>query len=276
VISVIIPASNEQGYIGPCLERILMSDDPDSPVQVVVIANGCTDGTVEEAKSLAASFTARGWELDVLELREGSKIAALNAGDRAARYGSRVYVDADIHVSPRLIADLNAVLNVGKPVFASGRPSIRRAHTFVSERYARFWERLPFMAQGVPGCGVYAVNAAARKRWGEFPNVVADDSFVRHHFRDEEMVGVESSYSWPITEGFANLVRVRRRQDAGLNEIRHLYPDLATRMSPTSPTFRQKCQLLFKDPIGFSIYSAVAVAVHLPIFKNKKRWQRGR
>jgi len=87
---------------------------------------------------------------------------------------------------------------------------------------------------------------------------------------------VSATYSWPITEGFANLVRVRRRQDQGLEQIRQKLPDLAGRMERTSPDKVEKFRLFFKDPLGFVIYSCVAVTVRLPLFRNRSDWERGR
>lgn len=277
MISVVIPANNEEGYIGPCLDLLAQSDPPaDGPVQVVVAANGCTDGTVAEARARGAAYAARGWQLDVLDLEQGGKVRALNASEQAVRYDKRVYIDADIHVTAPLIAQLAAALDRPEPAYAGGRPQIRPARSFASERYARFWEKLPFMASGVPGCGVFGVNGPGRARWGAFPEVIADDTFVRYNFAAEEMHGVPATYSWPITEGFANLVRVRRRQDEGLREIRRRWPGLAARMAPTAPDFARKRDLFLRDPVGFAIYSAVAVAVRLPVFRNRGRWDRGR
>ena len=132
------------------------------------------------------------------------------------------------------------------------------------------------MAHGVPGCGVYGVNAAGRSRWKAFPQVIADDTFVRYNFAPDEMHGVPATYSWPITEGFANLVRVRRRQDEGLAEIRTRWPDLAARMERTAPDSAEKLKLFLRDPVGFVIYSAVAVTVRTPFFRNTSGWHRGR
>ena len=279
MITVIIPAHDEEGYIGTCLALVLKSEVPPGetdPLQVVVVANGCSDGTVAEASALIPDFARKGWQLDVLDLKEGGKLNALNAGDRAARHDKRVYIDADIHITAPLIAQLAEALDRPEPAYAGGRPQIRRARTFVSERYARFWEKLPFMAGGVPGCGVYAVNGAGRARWGEFPQIIADDTFVRYHFAPHEMHGVPATYSWPITEGFANLVRVRRRQDQGLAQMRRKFPELADRMERTAPDGSQKLRLFFADPLGFVIYAAVAVTVHLPLFRNRSGWDRGR
>ena len=277
MISVIIPANNEEGYIGTCLDLILQSTGlDDAAVQVIVVANGCSDGTVAEARALISRYADKGWQLDVMDLAQGGKVHALNACDAFVAHDKRVYIDADIHVSPELIGQLARALDRSRPTYAGGRPGIRKARSFISERYARFWEKLPFMASGVPGCGVYGVNAAGRSRWDTIPEVIADDSFVRYHFAPEEMLGVPATYTWPITEGFANLVRVRRRQDQGLEEIRRLLPDLARRMEPTMPDTAQKLRLFLQDPIGFVIYASVAVTVRLPLFRNRSAWERGR
>lgn len=276
MLSIIIPANNEEGYIGTCLTHLLASEGPGGPVQVIVVANGCSDDTVGEAKAKSDEFSKRGWRLDVLDLPKGGKIRALNAGDRVAIYHQRIYLDADIVPAPQLIAALAKELDRAEPSFAGGTLQIPSARSFVSRRYARFWLRLPFFAEHVHGCGVYAVNAAGRARWEDFPSVIADDGFTRLQFEPHEMYGAEATYSWPITEGFANLVRVRRRQDEGSAEIRRLYPELAARAEPTAPSFGKKIRLAMRDPIGFAIYSAVAIAVRFPVFKTQSRWYRGR
>jgi glycosyltransferase involved in cell wall biosynthesis len=279
VISVIIPANNEEDYIGACLSRILASDPAQEgapPVQVIVVANGCTDLTVAEATAKKPEFEARGWQLDVLDLDQGSKVLALNAGDAAAIYPGRVYIDADVHVSSGLITGLIRALDRSEPAYACGSPGIRPAQSHFSERYARFWEKLPFMTTGAPGCGVYGVNGAGRARWGEFPPVIADDTFVRYQFSAPERHRVDAAFTWPITEGFSNLVQVRRRQDLGLEEIRRLLPDRAATTERTSPGLRQKLSLLMRDPVGFSCYVAVALAVKTPFWRNRTGWHRGR
>lgn len=278
MISILIPANNEEAYIRDCLGSLLVSDPlPEAAsAEVIVMANGCTDATVARAQALAPDFAAKGWAFKVLDLTEGSKIGALNAGDAAAAYDKRLYLDADIRVDTGLVAQLAQILEADAPIYASGQIRVPRARSFLSDRYARFWQKLPFIAKGVPGCGVFALNAPARARWEAFPQVISDDSFVRFHFAAHEMHAVPAGFEWPITEGFANLVRVRRRQNEGLAEIERLYPELAAKMEPTTPSSREKIALFLRDPIGFTIYAAVAVAVHLPVFRNRSAWDRGR
>lgn len=279
MLSVIVPAHNEQDYIGVCLQNILQSVFPEErsgPVQVVVVANGCRDKTAAKARILMPDFECRAWQLDVLELEEGGKPKALNAGDDAALYDKRIYIDADIRVTQELLAQLAEALDCHEPVYASGQLTVPPARSFFSRRYARFWVRLPFISKSVPGCGVYAVNRTARARWDMFPEIISDDGFVRYHFTPDEMRRVPGVYEWPITEGLASLVRVRRRQNEGMAEIERLYPHLPAKAAPTAPDTKEKLRLFIKDPLGFVIYSAVAVAVRLPVFRNRSGWDRGR
>lgn len=281
MITLIIPAYNEEGYIGPCLRMLLGSVAPElggtpQPVEVIVVANGCHDGTVAEAEAEQPAYGERGWVLRVLDLAEGSKTRAMNAGSAAARFPLQVFIDADIHVTPGLVAALAGALNRREPCYASGRPSIRRSSNWVSRQYARFWQRLPFMATGVPGCGVYGVNAAGRARWDQVPEVISDDIYIRNHFTPNEMISVPDGYSWPIADGFARLVRVRRRQNEGLEELRQKFPDLTAQRERTSPDGLHKLALLLRDPLGFAVYALVALAVHTPLFANRTRWERGR
>lgn len=280
MISVIVPAHNEEKYIVSCLSCLLESSnfaaEPGAPLQVIVAANACTDQTVSKAKALAPAFAQKGWRLDVLDLEQGGKPGALNAADSAALYETRAYIDADIEVSPDLLGQLVRVLDRPDAAYASGVPKVPVAASFVSDRYARFWQRLPFVTRDVPGFGVYCVNAAGRARWTDFPDIISDDSFVRHLFRAEERHRVPARYHWPITEGFVNLVRVRRRQDEGLLELRRLYPELSAEMEPTAPSRMEKVRLLCKDPLGFAVYATVAIVVRLPILRNRGGWDRGR
>ena len=84
LLSVLIPAHNEASEITACLASVFASEDLPAGWQgeVLVIANGCTDQTAALARSTPVP---QGWSLLVLDLPEGGKLAALNAGDRAAR-----------------------------------------------------------------------------------------------------------------------------------------------------------------------------------------------
>ncbi|MEY8830034.1 glycosyltransferase [Sedimentitalea sp. XS_ASV28] len=272
---MLIPASNEADLIGGCLAALAASRwDDDAPVRVIVVANGCTDRTADAARALSADFAARGWELLVIERRQGGKLAALNAGDARLDAPIRVYLDADVVVEPALLAQLRTVLSCDQPRYASGRVRMT-AQSWISRAYARIYRQVPFMTQGVPGCGVFAVNAAGRARWGAFPEVISDDTYVRLQFTPDERIGVPAGYQWPVVEGLRNLINVRRRQDTGVREIATRYPDIMKNEGKAKLTLPQKLKLAAKAPISFTIYTAIITSARITINKNNT-WHRGR
>jgi hypothetical protein len=131
------------------------------------------------------------------------------------------------------------------------------------------------MREGVPGCGVFAVNAAGRGRWPEFPAIISDDTFVRLSFGPEERFCVSAGYDWPIAEGFTRLVRVRRRQDVGVEEVETLFPDLMLNDDKSPFPLPKKLGIALRDPIGFVIYSAVALLAKLTRGTTQE-WSRSR
>ena len=268
--SVIIPASNEGGYIGACLAALFPSD---TGGEAFVVANGCHDATADVARGLAAQAAAAGWRLKVIELAQGGKPNALNHGDAVAAGGVRIYLDADVVVSPPLMGQLCAALTAAAPRYASGTARIPPAQSGVTRAYARFWQKLPFARSIAPGYGLFAVNAAGRARWGAFPAIISDDTFVRLQFLPTERVQVTGRYDWPMIEGFAALSRVRRRQNMGVIEIARLYPGLLDREGKPLLGLGGLARLAALDPIGFVVYGAVSVAVKLG---KSKGWTRGR
>ena len=274
MLSVILPANNEAPLIGRCLQGVLASGGP-AQCEVVVVANGCSDDTAEIARSYQEKFAARGWDLRVLDLEEGGKIGALNAGDAAAKGNMRVYLDADVEVGPKLLEKLANALSRKEATYASGRLVIARARSRVSRAYGRAYREVPFIREGVPGAGVFAVNEEGRKRWGLFPDIISDDTFVRLQFAPQERLLVDASYEWPIVEGWKNLVKVRRRQNQGVAEIRANYPELLVNDDTRPLGLGGALSLAIRAPFAFAVYVAVALTVKLTA-TEKDGWSRGR
>ena len=275
MLSVIIPASNEESYIGDCLGALFASAAPQGGAEAIVVANGCKDRTAEVARGFAFRAQAMGWQLTVLDLPQGGKPGALNAGDHAAQGDLRAYLDADVVVSPALMAQLVGALAGNAPTYASGSAVVPPAKSWVTRAYARLWQRLPFARSVAPGYGLFAVNAAGRARWGDFPAIISDDTFVRLQFRPSERVQVAASYRWPMIEGFSALVRVRRRQDAGVAEIAAQWPGLLEREAKAPLGAGGIASLALRDPLGFAVYAAVSIAVRLKR-GGGAGWTRGR
>tara|TARA_R110002096_G_scaffold52222_4_gene136197 strand:- start:918 stop:1742 length:825 start_codon:yes stop_codon:yes gene_type:complete len=274
MLSVIIPANNESGYIAACLASLFASQPVPGGAEAIVVANGCDDNTADVARATHDLADKAGWGLTVIELAKGGKPMALNAGDTAAQGEMRVYLDADVRVSAPLMAQLVTALAVEDARYATGKAVIPAARSAITRAYARFWQKLPFAQSTAPGHGLFAVNAPGRKRWQTFPALISDDTFVRLHFRPQERIGCPAPYTWPMIEGFRALVRVRRRQDQGVVEISRLYPALMmnegkARLQPTA-----LARLAFTDIAGFTVYAAVSLAVRLK--RDQSGWTRGR
>lgn len=272
-ISIIIPASNEVRLLPVCLKALFASESPHLATEVIVVSNGSKDGTADAARGFESAALTRGWRLEVLDLPQGGKLGALNAGDRAARGATRLYLDADVIVSQRLLSRLAQVLDRPEAAYASGQVRIR-GRGLASRAYARLWAQVPYMTHGVPGCGLFAVNAAGRARWGDWPQIIADDAFARLHFTPAERHLVPEPYDWPVAEGLPALVRVRRRQDRGVAEVAERFPHLMANEDKPRLDARGLAALGLRDPLGFAAYAGVAMAVRAkPADGN---WSRGR
>lgn len=274
MISVIIPANNEGPLIAACLRAVLASTPPQQQVEIIVVANGCSDDTAARALSLTPEAKKKGWVLQVLDLPQGGKMAALNAGDTAAQGPLRVYLDADVIVSPLVLSQLETSLSPQTAVYASGTVTLPRADSWVTRAYGRFYLTVPFMSEGVPGCGLFAVNQAGRARWGLFPDIISDDTYVRLCFSAAERHAVPARYDWPLVEGWRNLVKVRRRQNLGVSEIQHKFADLLANDDKLPYGKPRLLRNILRDPIGFAVYATVALMVRLG--SNKTDWSRGR
>lgn len=273
-LSIIIAAHNEENYIISCLDAIRAQDLAAGALEVIVVANGCTDHTVARVQCQVTAFAEAGHHLVCFDLARPSKVGALNAGEAAATGAAQVYLDADVLCDPTLMGQLRAVLAVEAPRYATGTLAVVRAQSWITRHYARFWQRLPFVQGGAVGAGLFAVNAAGRTRWAAFPEIISDDTFVRLQFAPEERVEVPAHYHWPMIEGWSGLVRVRRRQDRGVAQINEDYPDLQANGGHARIGAGGLLRLVMRDPVGFVIYMSVHLAVQLRRADNS--WTRGR
>jgi hypothetical protein len=81
------------------------------------------------------------------------------------------------------------------------------------------------------GCGVYAMSSAGRARFGPFPNIIADDDFVRVQFSRGERVTCKAAWFVMSPPKRLNLlVHINLRRLAGDQELRGVVaPELLER-----------------------------------------------
>jgi glycosyltransferase involved in cell wall biosynthesis len=219
-VCIIIPARDESATLPRCLQSLL-DQTYDGVMRLVVSDNGSTDDTVDLARAWAGRFAAAGHEAIVLHLPEGNNCAALNAADAAAEDLPRIYLDADVELSPNCVAEVSARLAEGSDVLmCCPRLRIAGSPSWITRHYARVWGRLPWVRDDAIGGGFYAVSAAGRRRWGRFPDLLAEDSFVQAQFRRcERRVLSDCYFKIRLPDGFRDLLKVRTRQFSGNRQL---------------------------------------------------------
>ena len=254
--SVIIPAHNESAVIERTLAALLKSVG-DRNVEMIVVANGCTDDTAERARQYSEKVT-------VLETEVGSKIVALNLGDEHATAFPRLYLDADIEVSETLIPEMFEAL-AGDDVRAAWPASKYETSesSMIVSAFYYVWTRLPHNRPGRIGAGIYGLNRSARQRFDDFPMIIADDGFVRGQYDDGERNIVNSCYTIvraPVTA--MDLVKIKTRSRLGVYELKEKHAESMRRHRSNESRFQQLRAILRPDIlVRFPIYVAVNLVV---------------
>jgi cellulose synthase/poly-beta-1,6-N-acetylglucosamine synthase-like glycosyltransferase len=219
-LSIVIPAHNEAGVIARTLNSIL-TNPLDRPLQVIVVANGCTDNTAEVVRRF-------GDRVELIDTPVGNKANALNLGDRAARYDLRAYLDADIELSPNA---LQTVVDAFKdPTVRLATPRARhvyRGHNPFLAGYYALWRSMPYVRQGAMGGGFYMMDKELRSRFAEFPAITADDKFARNLAKPSERRVVDGCYATiTMPQTFGDLLKVKTRWTYGNLELAATHPEL--------------------------------------------------
>lgn len=219
-VSIIIPARDEAQVL-PTSLKSLLSQDFTGVMRLIISDNGSSDATVEVARKWAEKFEQAGHEVWVLHLPYGNKPAALNVADVAAENLIRIYLDADIELSPNCVSEIVAAMAPDSgALMCCPQMRIASGGGWVTRRWGRTWTRLPWVSEDAIGGGVYAVSPDGRRRWGKYPNIVAEDAFVQVQFRrNERRVLPNCHFLIRLPEGFSDLVKIRTRQLRGNREL---------------------------------------------------------
>ncbi len=205
---VVIPAHNAEGSIDACLASIRAEGDHD----IVVVCNGCTDATAAIARSHEPAVR-------VIEIPDANKAGALNIGDRAVSGYPRFYVDADVVFSPGGLRALEAALARGA-LAASPHATVEASASPRAVRsYYAIWSRLGSVSTGLCGAGVYALSETGRARFGEFPDLIADDLFVDQRFSLDERTTVRPGVTYRAPTTNLALLQRKTRVFAGNTQL---------------------------------------------------------
>src|SRR5437016_2047014 len=218
--SVIIAAHNE-GVVIEATLRSVLNNQLDRPLQVIVVANGCTDDTAEKARKFAP-------QVEVIETPVGNKINAINLGDQAAKYFPRAFLDADCQLSANLLQRVAEELE--DPDVRIVAPGVRYVYAgrnpFLAGYY-HLWRSLPYVKRNTMARGFYAIDQKLRERYVEFPSLIADDKFIRNLTKPaERRVATDCYTTVYLPANFADLLTVKTRWTFGNLELAQRRPDL--------------------------------------------------
>ncbi|SDG38100.1 Glycosyl transferase family 2 [Bradyrhizobium sp. Rc2d] len=221
MISIVVPAHNESSVIARTLNQWVNRPGSEE-LSIVVVCNGCNDDTATIARHFGP--TVRVIESDI-----AGKTHALNVGDQISSGFPRIYVDADVVVTLEAIRALAKRLERGDVLAVAPAAYIDLTGCSQPVRlYFGIRSRLPSSRQGFGGSGVYALSEAGRIRFAQFPNVIADDTFVRLQFGPEERETLSSVSATVFPpRRIRQLIAVRTRAYAGNFELARRFPTLS-------------------------------------------------
>lgn len=137
-VSIVIPTHDRLPILEQCLAALAEQDYPSDRMEVIVIADGCTDGTVEARSELGALVPLR-----LLDQPSAGAAAARNRGAREARGEILLFVDDDVIASEGLVrAHVAAHASDGaRVVVGPYRLPARSGSDYLQKDLRAFWER---------------------------------------------------------------------------------------------------------------------------------------
>jgi len=146
LISIVIPAFNEEGYLGETLASLnraktFLQGEGGLPAEIIVVDNDSDDSTADVARALSATV-AREKQHNVAKVRNSG--AKLSSGDVL------VFVDADTVVPDKLLSRIVEAMS-DEYCFGGAVDPDYRPMKLTVKIYLKFWRilgRLTGMAQG--------------------------------------------------------------------------------------------------------------------------------
>jgi len=138
-------------------------------------------------------------------------------------------MDADIELSRDAISLMSSRMIETGALAAAPAMEMRFSDTSWPVRaYYRVWQELPYVKEGMIGVGIYALSEEGRRRFHEFPSIIADDGYVRGLFKPHERIRVEECRSIVTAPGtLRGLIKIKTRSRLGRYELTEEFPELS-------------------------------------------------
>lgn len=272
MISIVVPAHNESSVIARNLNAWVSHADP-GELEIIVVCNGCTDNTSEVARRFGPAVR-------VIESDVASKTHALNLGDKSARGFPRIYADADIILTVDAIRALVHRLDQGDVFVVAPTADVNLTNcSWPVRRYFEIRAQLPSAKEGIGGSGVYCLSESGRKRFSQFPDVIADDTFVRLQFKPHERATLATVKStvFPACR-IRQLIAVRTRAYAGTFQLSRYFPELESNKSQSND--RALMCLIFNPRYWLGLFSyfyvniVARIRARVSLLRGSSQWAR--
>lgn len=187
IVSIVIPAHNEEAVIAANLHRLLDGSTA-GEFDIIVVANACQDGTAAAAAGVAG--------VRVIDTPIPGKPNALRLGDDACRTFPRVYLDADVQMDAASIRELVAACDRPGVLACAPQASLDLTGAGpVVSRVHRVHDALMAPHRALAGVGCYVLTEAGHARVFPMPDVISDDGLVHASFAPGERAVVTTARS---------------------------------------------------------------------------------
>jgi glycosyltransferase involved in cell wall biosynthesis len=259
VVSVVIAAHDEEAVIARCLRSLTSAAKP-GELDVVVVANACSDRTAQIARAERAR---------VVETPVVGKAHALGLGDAECRTFPRLYLDADVDLDTVSLRRMLTAIERGalacSPVPEYDLTGVSR----VATRFHRVFERLMAGRRGLSGTGAYLLSREGHDRVFPLPLVISDDGWVHRTFSASERQSVEGARSVVRP---ARTVRAVIRRRARVRLGNHELDRLGRKAEDQSLGLGSLMALVRRRQVG--VLDALCFLVVLSADKIVARWRR--
>ena len=232
LVTVVVPARNEEANLGPCLSSILNQDWRN--LQLLVVDGASTDGT----RAVVQGFARRDPRVELLVNPQGTIPGSLNLALRAARGSWFIRVDAHASVPPdyvrRLVHHLESgdwggvggrkdgqgITPAGRAIAAAmASPFGVGNSTYHHGRCVRTVDHIPF--------GAYP-TALARELGGWDERLLANEDYefdyrIRRQGR-QLLFDPELKIGWQCRQAVPDLFHQYRRYGRGKADVARLHP----------------------------------------------------
>ena len=265
--SIIITAYNEQSNISKILNSL--GSGKSDAFDIFVVCNGCTDNTV---RIIDESFPL----VTVKVLSQASKALAIRHAESFNPGYPRVYLDADIMISKSHIQTMieQAQSCQQAKLFTPSSIINTKSSSLLVKAYYQAWYSTPFVTKQGYGSGTYTLNKEGRKRFGQWPDLTADDGFLRSVFSTDDIVVISNTIvTVQAPRSLSSLIKVKIRSKYGNLELKKYLADnriksaIGIRNKRLSTPFLQKI-------VYISINTIALLGAHLNMLLGNSKWYR--